>query len=271
MEIINPKHFNLSKRKEEFFTKKPFPYLVLDDFLEKNFFDKISKKTLNNNYSISEGKSFNSEIESNKTISLNESLPKDITEITNILNSKIWLEKLKSLTDINSLQATDVGNTLLANYHEMGSDGFLGSHVDHSTDPNNGLPHVLNIILYLSTDWKENFGGATLFFDRKGNKVISKVEYKQNRAVIFLHTPYSFHGVEKLKENKNVKRKSLYVDYYSDSFDPFKNMELDFPNNWFKHGTTFVMPNYMDYFKLKNWSYTKSFLMYKIECLKSKF
>lgn len=270
MEIINSQHYNLSKRKKEFFDNKPFPYLVLDDFIEKNFFNDVSKKILNK-YTLTDGKSFNSEIETNKTISLNESLPKYISQITDVLNSDKWLESLKSLTDISSLRATNVGNTLLANYHEMGSDGFLGSHVDHSTDPSNGLPHVLNVILYLSSDWKENYGGATLFFNKKGNKPISKVEYKKNRAVIFLHTPYSFHGVEKLKENKDVKRKTLYVDYYSESFDPFANMSLDFPNKWFKHGTTFVLPKLKDYLKLKNWSYTKSLIKYKIEHFKSQF
>ena len=87
------------------------------------------------------------------------------------------LESLKSLTDISSLRATNVGNTLLANVND-GLDGFLGSHVDHSTDPSNGLPHVLNVILYY-LQIGENYGGATLFFNKKGNKPISKVEYKK--------------------------------------------------------------------------------------------
>ena len=136
-------------------------------------------------------------------------------------------------TGINKLRATEVGNTMLANYHEMGSDGFLGSHVDHSSDPSTGNPHVLNIILYLSSEWKNDFGGGTLFFDKHGKKQISKVEYRANRAVIFLHTPYSFHGVERLKNNGYVKRKLLYVDYYSDSYNPYKNFNLSFPNKWF--------------------------------------
>ena len=94
MEIINSQHYNLSKRKKEFFDNKPFPYLVLDDFIEKNFFNDVSKKILNK-YTLTDGKSFNSEIETNKTISLNESLPKYISQITDVLNSDKWLESLK--------------------------------------------------------------------------------------------------------------------------------------------------------------------------------
>ena len=124
--------------------------------------------------------------------------------------------------------------------------------------------------MYLSSDWKDEFGGATLFFDKYGKKVVSKVPYKKNRAVIFLHTPYSFHGVERLKDN-NVKRKVIYVDYYSESFKPFKHLKFRFSNDWFSHGTTFILKNKLDYFKRKNWSYAKSFIKYKLNLIKSKF
>lgn len=268
IDIINPIHKDLTNRKKEFFTKKPFPYLILDDFLEKNYFDLLEEKISKNNY-FEEGKTFNSNLELNKSISLNTDIPEIISNITNVLNSVSWLEVLKSLTDIKTLKSTKVGNTKLANYHEMGSDGFLGSHVDHSTDPETGQPHVLNIILYLSSEWKEIYGGATLLFNKNGREVKAKIPYKKNRAVIFLHTPFSFHGVERLKNNFNIKRKSLYVDYYSESLKPFNHMKLDFPNRWFYHGTTFVLPNKSEYFKIKNWRYTKSLIRYNINRLKT--
>ncbi|OUW34654.1 MAG: hypothetical protein CBD39_02820 [Flavobacteriaceae bacterium TMED179] len=270
MDIINSIHTNLISRKKEFFGNKPFPYIILDDFLEKNYFQLLEKQISKNDY-LKKGKTFNSDLELNKKISLNTDLPEIISNITNVLNSNDWLEVLKSLTDIQSLKSTKVGNTKLANYHEMGSDGFLGSHVDHSLDPDTGRPHVLNIILYLSSEWKEEFGGATLLFNKNGRKVKAQITYKKNRAVIFLHTPYSFHGVEKLNNNFEIKRKSLYVDYYSETLEPFNHINLDFPNNWFSHGTTFVLPKTSDYLKLKNWRYTKSLLMYNINRVKTSF
>ena len=72
--------------------------------------------------------------------------------------------------DIKSLFATDVGNTDLANYHEMYKNGFLGSHVDHSSDPKTGSPHVLNIILYLTQNWNNDWGGNTVFMSKNGKK-----------------------------------------------------------------------------------------------------
>lgn len=240
--------------------QKPFPFLILDEFLEPDYFTALSSVLSSNHASM--GREFATDVETNKSISLNSDLPNLVSNIVNALNTTEWLANLKALTGINTLTCTDNGNTMLANYHEMKHGGFLGSHVDHSHEPALGLPHVLNIIVYLSDDWEARFGGGTLFFDRHGKSVRAKVEYKPNRAVIFLHTPYSFHGVERLMNNGEVRRRTLYVDYYSLSKNPFEHMKLDFPNKWFKHGTTFVMPRFLDYFKPKNKKYTKTYIKY---------
>lgn len=260
MRIINQKHESLVERKQEFLTKSPFPFIVLDDFLDEFFFAELNG-VLENSTSVM-GRDFKTEVESNKSISLNSNLPSMVSSIVDELNKDWWVHNLKELTGMDTLVSTENGNTLLANYHEMKSGGRLGSHVDHSHEPQLGLPHVLNVILYLSSDWRPEFGGATLFFNKNGSKALAKVDYKPNRAVIFLHTPYSFHGVERLQNNGEIKRKTLYVDYYSTSFDPFANMKFDFPNKWFKHDTTFRLPKFFDYLKYRNLIYSKAYLKY---------
>ncbi|MHA8097999.1 2OG-Fe(II) oxygenase [Aquirufa aurantiipilula] len=260
MQIINPVHHNLPSRKEEFLAAKPFPFLVLDDFLEASYYQSLSDVLHANNPSM--GRKFATDVESNKSISLNSNLPGLVSHIVDVLNTDEWVDKLKSLTGIDSLTTTQNGNTMLANYHEMKSGGLLGSHLDHSHEPELGLPHVLNIILYLSEDWKLEYGGSTLFYDKNGVKPLAKVEYKPNRAVIFLHTPYSFHGVERLQNNGEVKRKTLYVDYYSQTTNPFDHMQFDFSNKWFKHDTTFRLPQLTDYLKSKNKNYAKAYVKY---------
>lgn len=261
MNIINTDCLNLENKKDIFFNARPFPHLVLDNFLEERFFLNL-KHIFAEITESTEGKRFNSAVEEKKWISLNSALPGAVKEIVNALNSDSWVESMRGLTGINSLVATSNGNTKLANYHVMEPGGILGPHVDHSHEPKKGIPHVLNTILYLAEDWDPKAGGATLFYDAKGDKVVSKVEYKQNRAVIFLHTPYSFHGVERIKENTSVKRRTVYVDYYSESYQPYKGMNLDFDSSWFKHGTTFKLDNVLDYFKFKNSHYARSMARY---------
>ncbi len=265
MQIINPIHNNLRSRKNEFLNANPFPYLVLDDFLESSYYRSLCDVLDGEIQHM--GKNFGSEVESQKSISLNSNLPDVVTDIVDTLNSDQWLNNLKSLTGISTLTSTLVGNSMLANYHEMQSGGLLGSHVDHSHEPELGLPHVLNIIIYLSADWKREFGGATLFYDKNGVSPLAKIEYRPNRAVIFLHTPYSFHGVDRLLNNGSIKRRTLYVDYYSTSINPFGHLELNFSNKWFKHDTTFRLPNFNEYFKIKNLNYSKAFIKYWIRRL----
>ncbi|MBT6746357.1 MAG: hypothetical protein HOB26_07370, partial [Flavobacteriales bacterium] len=149
MEIINQKYKSLSKLRNDFFSASPFPYVVLDDFFDPEYFTVLTEELQQNNDFVM-GKNFTSDVESNKSISLNSRLPDLVSNIVAELNTQNWVDNLKELTGIETLVTTHNGNTILANYHEMESDGLLGAHVDHSHEPELGLPHVLNIIIYLS-------------------------------------------------------------------------------------------------------------------------
>lgn len=256
--------YKLNKLKNKYNATKPFPHIIIDNFLDKKYFRLI--KTEIKKFDKQKGKSFNSLVEKEKWISKNTSLPKYINLLVKELNGKKWLSHLKKFSEIDDLCVTISGNSELANYHEMKPGGYLGPHVDHSSDPKTGYPHVMNIIIYLSDYWKKNWGGSTEFYNFNGTKKIKKINYKPNRAVIFLHTPYSFHAVSKIKTGSKI-RSSIYVDYYSKSFDPYKKYKLDFPQNWFKHGTCFTLNNPLHYLLPKNFYYMKT----KIQYYKNKF
>ena len=261
MNIINNRYLNLRNLKEDFHKNLPFPHIVIDNFLSKEFFESLD--LANKNINENNGKKFQTDFEKNKWISKNTELPIKIKMIIDELNSELWTNNLSELSKIETVFSTKTGNIDLANYHEMKDGGYLGPHVDHSDDPDTGSPHVLNLLLYLSKEWSDQWGGSTLLFDKKGKNIIKEVEYKPNRAIIFLHTPYSFHGVKEILDNKNT-RSSIYVDYYSNSKNPYKNIKLDFKNEWFKHGTTFILPKLMDYFKVRNLKYAKTLLKYNL-------
>jgi hypothetical protein len=261
--VINYSAFN-KDFKNTFLNNKPFPFIVLDNFLNINFFNDVTNSISNNTTQLN--KKFNTSLEK-KSISLNSQIPSLVKDLVAELSSDKWVAFIKELTGMQDIFPADIDNTKLANFHVMTGGGYLGPHVDHSQDPKTNLPHVLNIIVYLSKAWRDDFKGATLFFDKYGKKVINKANYKPNRAVIFLHTPYTFHGVERIPENIKSERAIVYLDYYSKSLDPYKHINLDFKNHWFKHGTTFVFDKFIDYLKFKNIPYLKSYLRYKISKL----
>ena len=49
--------------------------------------------------------------------------------------------------------------------------------------------------------------------------------------------------------------------------DYFYDLNLDFKNVWFKHPTTFILPNFKDYFPKKNRVYLKKMIKHKIKAL----
>ena len=264
MNIINKKYYNLEQFSKNFKNAKPYPHLVLDNFLIDPFFKNLNLE----NYKLNQnnGRSFNTDLEKNKWTSKNEILSKNLKLIIDELNKKEFLENLYKLTGITDLFSTTEGNTSLANYHEMYESGFLGTHVDHSSEPTTGLPHVLNIILYLSKDWSKSWGGSTVFANKSGTKIEKTIDYIPNRAVIFLHSPFTFHGVTKI-ENNQKKRSTIYVDYYSKNKKPYTHLKLNFKNVWFKHPTTFILPNFKDYFPKKNRKYLNKMLKHRIKSL----
>jgi hypothetical protein len=261
--IINSRYHNLREFSNKFKDASPFPFVVLDDFLNIEYFSQLVSELEFPQDDVG-GKIFSTNFESDKWISKNAGLPQILLGLIEGLNAKEWIDNLKSLTGLPAILPSVCGNTSLANYHVMQSNGFLAPHVDHGQEPETGMPHVLNIIIYLSPKWDPKNGGATLLYDLNGKKIEAKVEYRPNRAIIFLHTPYSFHCVEQIKNNPSYPRRTLYVDYYSNSRDPYANFDLKFPNIWFKHPTTFMLPKKTDYFSLKNYSYIRNYIEYSL-------
>ena len=266
--MINDKYLTLDNYQDTFRSAKPFPYLVLDDFFQKDFFQALNAEIKSRKTAI-KGRSFNSAAEKNKIINLNNNLPVTIQRILDTLTEVFWVQNLVRLSGIADLVADDGHNEVLSNFHEMSKSGFLGSHVDHSQHPKSLKKHVLNILVYLSEDWISEYGGNTLLYNKNGTKVEKLIEYVPNRLIIFLHTPYSFHGVDELKPPNHQVRRTLYLDFYSEIDNPYSHLKLPFKNHFFEHDTTFILKNKLSYFKLKNFLYTKSLAKYKLRKWKS--
>ena len=75
--MINDKYSNLDKYLDKFRSSKPFPYLILDNFFKKSFYNQLCTE-LSHGMTKIIGKEFNTSVEKNKTINLNNDLPKTI-------------------------------------------------------------------------------------------------------------------------------------------------------------------------------------------------
>jgi len=258
-------------------TTKPFPHIIIDNFLPEETFNKISYSIITNEKNFKDVKTiYNTTLEFGKKTyndtDLNQYLKMPI-EILGSNHLKNFIEKiigninLTSLTDIK-----DYGG--YSPFHVMVDKGFLGSHVDHSRSIKNDF-HVANSIFYASPKWNTNYGGETVLFSNNGLKIIKLIEPKPNRLIIFLHTAETFHGVNKITSDPSIKRYTYYMDYYVKN-ESLNNIKFNLKTKEFcpvycDHDTTFVpfFPlglksfNFKSLFKIKIfYQYTTAYIKY---------
>lgn len=253
--MINPK-LNTEALKKVFYNAQPFNHVVIDNFLEIEYFNNLSM-ALEMYYQDNSGKGgvdYKSEVEDGKWGSQGLSLSSTLVELGELLRSKELRNFLEEITGFTNLQITsDLNSSGYSFFHAMGPNSFLGPHTDHTIDMNGGSYHVLNIIIYASKKWDPNWGGGTtLHFN--GSKLATDVEFAPNRALVFMHSPYSVHGTQRISSIAEEKRFSIYFDFYSGSRDPYSHLDIkkfdliDSPH-------LFYFNSFFDYFKKQNKKY----------------
>ena len=227
-QIINYQNLNLKKIKAfslKYKSSKPFPYIIIDNFLEKNFANTILDSfKLNSdwiNYTF---------VNNFKKYGFNDrkKMNKNLNNLFNSLASKKFTQKLKKITNIKGLfldPKLDGGGL-----HQIFKGGYLNVHTDFSSHTNKpNWTRVLNILIYLNKNWKESYKGNLELWSKDGRKKISEISPKFNRCVIFFTNKNSFHGhPEKLNCPSNVSRKSIAAYYFVKNK---KNLKLS-PTNY---------------------------------------
>ena len=124
---------NMNSLSETFWKAKPYPYVVIDHFLDKDDFNMLSESALK--FSSKPDHEFNNKIERGKAIHSYENSPKLVQKFVNTVSSDKFIEKLIDLTDVKeivSLAKLSDKHDFFRYFHEMKDGGILGTHVDHS-------------------------------------------------------------------------------------------------------------------------------------------
>lgn len=243
-----------------FKSSSPFPHVIIDNFLDYEFFNKISEE-MGHYYTENKdnGKNWNTDAENGKWGSTGLDLPENLVMLDNFLKSESFIDFLEDISGFKGLKVTkNINGVGFSFFHSMKPGAFLIPHTDHTRDLNEGPYHVLNVIIYMSKEWDPNWGGGTTLFDKKVN-LNTDVEYKPNRALIFMHSPHSIHGTQKISDLAKSQRFSTYYDYYSDASEPYKHLGI--PSfKLINSPHIFYLPKLSLYFKKENFRYAKMHL-----------
>ncbi len=178
--------------------------MILDDFEDEATLREIVKQWPKEGWKSHE----HEKSKSKKSMGYLHHMPKIAIELLLKLNNQATLNYLSRAFNRDlipdpwiTMQAHLFGGGL----HEIGTDGFLGMHVDYNWHPTK-VYRRLNLLLYLN-DWKEGDGGELVI----GEEIIQPIF---NRCVVFETTETSWHGHPNPWKGKD-SRKSLAVYYYS--------------------------------------------------------
>lgn len=208
------------KKKDAYQNAKPYPHIVIDNFLEKEvalkgseLFPQIEDSGWIHYLHVNEKKHG-----LNKT----DLLPRYFKNLIEELNSKEFISELEKLTGIKNLIADDMleGGGL----HQSAKGGFLNIHADFTVHPHKRQwKRRVNLLVYFNEGWKEEYLGGLEMWDKKMTNAVQSVSPILNRCVIFNTEEDSYHGFpEPIKCPENMTRKSLALYYFTEENSPLK-------------------------------------------------
>ncbi len=216
----------LEKEAATFQSAKPFPHLIIDDFVDESIAVKLSSEFPN----IDDASLFSYSNPLEKKSALNDwnRFPSTTYKFLEYLCSEPVVSRLSQILEIKLYPDFGLHG---GGWHMHPDGGKLNPHLDYSIHPKLGLQRRINLIIYLSQDWQPDFGGHFGLWSNDSEtssplRLESEVEIKFNRAVIFDTTFMSWHGLSRqVSTDGNNIRKSLAVYYLCDPPSDVANRE----------------------------------------------
>ena len=216
--LINKLNFNIfgswinnpEELTNKFNNAKPFEHIIINNFLKKEIAEKISNEYPEN---LDDYHHYNNPLEIKYAYDNIDNMSDSIKNVFYALCTNKIIDALKLVTNNNKLEydPTCHGGGL----HIHPNNGRLHMHLDYEKHPTlKNKQRYLNIILYLTKDWKDYWGGQTELWndDMTECKVKSSIIF--NTALIFKTTEKSWHGLpEPIKCPEDKFRKTLAFYY----------------------------------------------------------
>tara|TARA_E500000331_G_C17229973_1_gene702168 strand:- start:531 stop:1340 length:810 start_codon:yes stop_codon:yes gene_type:complete len=255
---LNKVSLNLvaSKMKDNYILNKPFPHIVIDNLFNQELLENIieelpdlskSKKSQH----LSDGAQ--EKYQTNRGDQMQNGNTKDFLRY---LNSHEFVDFLQILTSTKQALIPDP-HFIGGGYQEVKRDGMLKMHIDFHKHPETRLDRRLNCLIYLNHQWKEEYNGHLMLYNKEMSECTKKILPVFNRLVVFSTSNYSFHGLpEPIACPPEMSRKSLALYFYSNGRPSEEVRPLDWRQSTFfveRPGENFEMDAPIDDFAPVMW------------------
>jgi hypothetical protein len=202
---------NLKNAFTEFKGAIPFDHCVVDNFLSEYLIEKIESEFLD--FNSDHYYNYNNPVEIKKQNHDWGLFPKYTYQLFNYLNSQPFLDILSEHIKVKLYADSGLHG---GGWHIHDATGILNQHLDYSLHPKLELQRKINIIIYVTKDWQESYGGHLGLFENP-DKLVKEVSPMYNRAIVFDTTQDSWHGLSRVCNTPTgVYRKSLAIYYLTD-------------------------------------------------------
>jgi Rps23 Pro-64 3,4-dihydroxylase Tpa1-like proline 4-hydroxylase len=198
--------------KQQWNSKKPFRFLVVDDFL----IPKKAEEILQSYPAVDQGTWDGTTYINQKNKFQQREFGHDsiFTNVFEELNGSEFLKDIEYITGIENLIPDE--KLFGGGLHQSQAGAFLDVHVDYNIHPETKLHRRLNILIYMNKDWHDEYEGHLQLWDMQEKKMIGNIAPVFNRMAMFETNEISFHGhPTPLKTPQGVTRKSIAAYYYT--------------------------------------------------------
>ena len=203
----------LPRLRRQFREAQPYPHVHLTQFLDPYVADEMASEFPG--LATDAWTRYKHPNENKLGLAKRSLFPPLLGDVVDELNSPAFVHWLSKLTGIPELLSDDMleGGGL----HQSGTGGFLNVHTDFSNHHyHKHWRRQVNLILYLSPNWHQQWGGALELWDREMRRCVVKVPPLFNEALIFRTDDISYHGFpDPLRCPEGESRKSLALYYYT--------------------------------------------------------
>ncbi len=204
---------NLQSNSKNYISSKPYNHIVLDNFFNDEVANEIS--TCFPSFSDKIWFEYSNPIENKLASDDIRNFPPIIASAIHFLNSSEFISIVEDLTSIKKLASDPYMHG--GGLHCSKKGGKLDIHLDYSIHPKLKLERRINLIIYMTKEWNNEWGGAFEMWNSDISKCEKMVYPKFNRAVIFNTDDLSFHGhPDPLLCPENVSRNSIALYYLTE-------------------------------------------------------
>lgn len=204
----------IEELKEKYSVAIPFEHIIIENFLNEELANIVSELYPAD---LSLYHKYDNPIEVKFAYDKINLLDNRLKSIFYLLSTTVMENIFSEITDIK-LENDPYLNG--AGLHLHPRNGRLGIHLDYEIHPISGKQRRLNVILYLSKEWNEEWNGHSELWNSDITKCVVKSPVKFNSAIIFKTNEISWHGVsKKITCPEGVFRKTLAFYYISDKIN----------------------------------------------------